>query len=315
MGLKNCYSILTIPENSSEEDIKRAYRKLAVRFHPDKNLGKTDGSFNDIQEAYDILIDPIKRSDHDKKLGLIKIKSPARNRHGTDINVSLKIKVTDIANESTFNISTTQQVHCPDCNGTGCTSKTLTFCNNCNGTGIDLVSAIMGPKKFCGICKGYGNYQETPNCKSCKGLGLILTGINRQIKVSRDFQPTIIIPKSGNFAIGNSVPGNLNVTLVIEKTSNYEVVGKDIKGHLKISPAQAILGDIIFIDVFGDPVKIIIPEGIKHGEILEKEHAGVTKNNKKGSLLLKINIDIPKKISDEEKKLYTQLLKIQKGFL
>jgi curved DNA-binding protein len=138
---------------------------------------------------------------------------------------------------------------------------------------------------------------------------------NRQIKISRDFQPLIFIPQSGNYTIGNSIPGNLNINLIVEKTGTYEVEGKNIKGHLKISPAQAVLGDIIFLDIFGDPVKIVVPPGTKHGETLEKENAGVSKGNKKGSLFLKVTIDIPKKISNEEKNLYTQLLKLQKGYL
>ncbi len=101
----------------------------------------------------------------------------------------------------------------------------------------------------------------------------------------------------------------------MKKTSNYEVDGGNIKGPLKISPAQAVLGDIIFLDIFGDAVKVELPAGTKHGEVLEKAGAGITKGNKKGSLFLKVIIDIPKKISEEEKKLYTQLLKLQKGFL
>ena len=305
---KNYYSILSIPEDSSEEDIKRAYHKLAMRHHPDKNSGKKSDTFNEIQEAYDFLI--IRQ--YPKKTAR---KSSTRPRKGTDISISLKINVSDIANESVKNIITSQLTHCPDCNGTGCTSKILTFCHACNGTGIDMVSSIMGPKKFCNVCKGYGNYQKNPDCKKCRGTGLITGNINRQIKISRNFQNLIVIPQSGNYSIGESIPGNLNITLLVEKTSNYEVEGRNIKGPLKISPSQAVLGDIIFIDVFGDPVKIVIPAGTKHGETLEKENAGISKGNKKGSLLLKVSLDIPKIVSDEEKKLYSQLLKLQKGFL
>ena len=238
-----------------------------------------------------------------------------RPRKGSDVTISLKIGVADIAAETVKNLQTSRLTHCPDCAGTGCSSKALTFCRECNGTGIDVVSAIMGPKKFCGSCKGYGNYPDNQNCKKCQGTGLIPGNITRQIKISREYQPQIIIPQSGNYPLGEGVPGNLNINLIVEKTHSFEVEGKNIKGSLKISPAQAVLGDIIFIDVFGDPIKINLPAGTKHGTSLEKENAGITKGNKKGSLYLKVSIDIPKKITDEEKNLYTQLLKLQKGYL
>lgn len=309
MGSKNYYSILGIPENASEEDIKTAYRKLVLRFHPDKNQGKESEEWEDIQKAYEFLNNSSLRASYRN------VKAPARIRRGTNLDVSLKINASDIANESIKNIVTYRQSHCPDCKGTGCSSHILTPCPKCNGSGIDVISVVMGVKKYCSLCKGYGDFQEEPNCKKCKGTGLIETAINRKIKISRNFQPSIVIPQSGNYAMGGSIPGDLNVILVVEKTNTFEISGKDIKGHLKISPAQAVLGDIIFMDVFGDPVKVTIPPGTKHGETIEKENTGVSKGGKRGSLLLKITIDVPKKISEEEKSLYTQLLKIQKGFL
>jgi len=315
MSLINYYSILDIPNDASEDAINKAFRKLAFKFHSDKSHDpKTDPLFNAIVEAKTNLLDPILRKNHDKSLKTTPTRA-ARQRHGTNINLNLKVAVSDIAVESIKNIMTTRQTHCPDCNGTGCTIKAMTACYKCNGTGIDLISAVMGPKKACSVCKGYGDYPEMPDCKRCKGSGLIPENITRQIKIARDFQPTFTIPRSGNLPQGNGIPGDLIVTFLVEKTSTYEIDGKNIKGQLKISPAQAVLGDIIFLDVFGNVIKINLPAGAKHGDTLEKENAGVTKGNKKGSLLLKIFIDIPKRITDEERRFYTQLLKLQKGYL
>jgi len=315
MELINYYTILSIPNDASDEAIKRAYRKLALKLHTDKSHDKeTECLFNTITEAKNTLLDPILRKNHDKSLRVFPTKA-ARQRRGTDINLNLKIAVSDIATESIKNIMTTRQNHCPDCFGTGCSKKFLNPCEKCGGTGIDLISAVMGPKKACTLCKGYGDYPEKPDCKRCKGTGIIPENITRQIKINRNFQPTFVIPKSGNLPLGGNTPGDLIVSFIVEKTSNYEIEGKNIKGQLKISPAQAILGDIIFLDVFGNVLKINLPAGAKHGDIIEKENAGVTKGNKKGSLMLKIYIDVQKKITEEEKKLYTQLLKLQKGYL
>jgi len=281
---------------------------MVMKYHPDKNKN-TEELFRDVSEAYEYLKEPSLRSEHDKKLRALKSPvAPAKNRHGTDNSISIKITVEDIASESTLNITTKQMVHCSNCNGTGCTSKTLSFCVKCNGSGIDLVSAIVGPKKVCPTCHGYGDYPELCDCPACKGTGLITKNINRQIKLSRDFQPTIVIPGSGNWPIGEGLPGSLIVNLVVQKTNNFEIKGKNIKGELKISPAAAVLGDIVDLDVYGKFVKVIIPPGTKDGTIIEKENPG----NKKGSLVFKIIIDIPQQISDAEKALYTQLLNLHK---
>lgn len=303
-SISTYYTTLGVDRNASDEDIKKAYRLLILKFHPDKN--NSDGEkFREIQEAYDILKDPTKRFQYDST---IKPPKAERIRRGTDIKISLKITVVDISNEITKNIKTRRYTHCLECSGTGCSSKTLTLCPKCNGGGVDLVSLIMGPKQMCSLCKGFGNYQHKPDCKKCKGTGLILEDIVRQIKLSRNFQTSIIIPNSGNYPLGSGLVGNLIVNFSVEKSHNLEIDGKNIKGPIKLSPAQAVLGDIIFLDVFENMVKIVVPPGIKHGETIEKDY-------KKGSLILKVSIDIPKEITEEEKILYTKLLKLQKGYL
>lgn len=313
---KNYYSILNIPKNASEEDIKKAYRHLALKHHPDKNGDKKnpDDAFRNICEAYEVLIDSKKRIDFDKTCGP-EIKKSAKQRHGTDIRLSLKITVNDLANEAPKNIQTTRLVHCPNCNGTGSKTKSLTQCNKCSGTGLDMISIVMGAKKYCAVCKGFGNYVETSNCGTCLGTGLISENITRSIKIPREYTPTLLIPGSGNFSVGSNIPGNLIIVLEIEKSSPYTIDGKNIRGHLKISPPQAVLGDIIFLDIYGNPIKVIIPPGIKHHEIIEVEKAGIIKNNKKGNLILKVFIETQIKLSEEERKLYTQLLKLEKGFI
>ena len=313
MGHKNYYDILGVPPDASDEVIKKAYYKLTMKYHPDKTRDKkTVDHFRHVVEAYETLKDPEKKVAYDKKPPNVKA---VRQRQGTNINLNLKINASDIANETIKNIITTRQTHCPDCAGTGGTSKILKPCLKCSGTGMDLIASVMGQKKICQVCKGFGDYTENLDCRKCGGAGLVPESINRQLKISRDFQPSLVIPKSGNLPQGGNLPGDLIVTLTIEKMSHFEIDGKNIKGPLRISPATAVLGDTIFIDVFGDAVKVIVPAGAKHGDTIQKEGAGISKGNKKGSLYLKVIIDIPKKISNEEKALYTQLLKIQKGFL
>ena len=315
---KNYYSVLEVSEKASQEDIKRAYRKLALKCHPDTSRDTSDPQlFRDITEAYEILKDPDKKENYDQRLKTAIFK-PARIRRGSDIKIPVKITVDDIAKEITKNIITSRKAPCIKCAGTGSSTKKMILCSECRGSGIDVVSSVMGPKKFCADCKGYGNYPENKNCDLCGGTGLTAENISKQIVLSRNFQPVLTFIGSGNYpaeAGHGCIFGDLIVALVVEKSCPFEVEGINIKGPLKISPAQAVIGDTIFLDVFGEIVKIDVPSGTRHGESLETEKAGITKGNRKGKLILKINIDVPKKISEEEKDLYMQLLKIQKGYL
>ena len=122
---KNYYSILNIPEKSSSEDIGRAYRKLALKCHPDVTHDEsTECLFEELTEAYETLKDAGKREHYDKTIQASKPpKTAARLRHGTDIQIFLKITADDISQERTKNISTTRKAPCQGCSGTGSATK------------------------------------------------------------------------------------------------------------------------------------------------------------------------------------------------
>jgi len=312
---KNYYSLLNLDPTASKEDIKKAYRVLALKHHPDKNKEKiNEGVFRDIHEAYEVLSNSKKRIEFDKKNNR-DIKGSARSRRGTDIHLSLKITVEDLANETLKKIQTSRWVHCKKCFGTGSKTEELSICWGCGGRGYDRVSLVMGVKKYCQICKGYGNFSKEPYCTECSGSGLIRETIIRPLRIPKEFNANITIPQSGNYSLGTNKPGDLIVAFDLEKSKSYTIEGQNIKGHLKICPPQAVLGDILYLDIFGKPVKVIIPAGIKHKETLEVEKAGIVKGNRKGNLLLKIDIDTESKLSKEEKDLYLKLLKLKKKYI
>jgi molecular chaperone DnaJ len=309
--MKNHYQILEIPETASVEEISKAYRRLAVKYHPDKG-SKTSEKFREITEAYEFLKDASNRTLLDKKLNSAR-RSPARLRRGTDVTITLKVNLNDIVGEVSRTIVTTRSILCPTCDGTGTTKKVLTTCPKCSGTGIDVVSAVVGPKKFCSLCRGYGNYTEESDCKKCGGTGLVKEKIQRTFNLDRENQEKIVIKESGNYPFGGGQPGDLIISLLCENKNLFEVSGNCVKGVLPISPAQAVLGDVIFIDVFNNPVKVTVPAGTDPGSIIEQ--SGIVLGSGKGKLILKVHVKIEKSPSQEEKNLYKQLLKLQKGLL
>jgi molecular chaperone DnaJ len=311
--VKNYYQILKINETATPEEIKNAYRQLAKESHPDKNSG-TDEKFRNITEAYDVLKDPKKRALFDKKLTSIKTpKAPARVRKGSDITVSLKVNLNDIINESLKTIITTRMNLCPECLGTGNVKRTLKTCSKCTGTGIDIVSAVIGPKRFCSICKGYGTVADELNCKKCNGSGLIKETIKKSFTLNRENQSTVVIKDFGNYSFGGGAPGNLIVSLICENKGLFEISGKNIKGELAITPAQAVLGDVVSLEVFNSILTIAIPPGTGSGSIIEEND--IPFGSGKSKLILKIQILIPQNPNNEEKGLYRHLLKLQKGLL
>lgn len=321
----NYYSILNVPEDASSDDIKKAYHRIARKLHSDKNpLKHRDNDpnateeFRNATDAYTALSDPKKREKHDKELHpIVRVSTRKRTRRGSDIRVYLVVRASDIVSESLKHISTIRNGLCSDCKGTGVENGILIKCPKCNGSGIDVVSSVMGPLKYCSLCKGYGDISEGPPCKKCGKSGVLPEKIIRSIHLSRDTKLpyTITLPGSGNYMLGGGDPGNLLVEISIEKDSLYQIEGKDVKGKISINPAQAVLGDIIFIDVFGDVVKVPIPAGTQYGDIIKVENAGIERDGYRGLLVLKVDIDIPKIISDQEKDLYLQILKLQKGYL
>jgi len=309
--VKNYYQVLDLPETASPDDIKKAYRKLAKEHHPDKSP-ETDERFRGIKEAYDTLKDIEKRILYNKKLNPAKV-HPARIRKGTDVVITLKVNLNEIVGEMSKTIITTRSNLCPNCAGTGSTKKVLKQCPKCNGTGIDIVSAVVGPKRFCSTCKGYGNVADASDCKTCNGSGLFKETIKKTFILSRENQNRVIIEDSGNYPPGGGLPGALNINLICENKGLFEISGKNIKGFVSISPAQAVLGDVIFIDVFNALLKITVPAGTEAGTILEEDN--IPFGSGKGKLFLTVRIAIPQNPNAEEKALYKHLLKVQKGFL
>jgi molecular chaperone DnaJ len=307
--VKTYYQILDIPETASLDDIKKAYRQLAKEHHPDKTT-ETDEKFRSIKEAYDVLKDTEKRILYNKKITSVKI-HPARVRKGTEVFVTLKVKLNEIVGEISKTIITTRNNLCPNCEGTGTTKKILKHCSKCNGTGIDIVSSVVGPKRFCSACKGYGNLADISDCKSCNGTGLFKETIKKTFTLNRENQDKVVIKDSGNYPAGGGLPGNLIIALVCENSGLFEISGKNVKGFVSISPAQAVLGDVIFLDVFNALLKITIPPGTEAGSILEEDN--IPFGSGKGKLFLTVRIIIPKNPNPEEKGLYRNLLKLQKG--
>jgi len=297
------HEILGIPINASEEEIKRAYRSIAHRFHPDKNKSpEASGMFTRATKAYDNLI-TIKNAipPHSQK---------QKNRKGQDIKISLTVTLDEIAKCSKKHIATIRKGRCSKCNGTGSAQKKTKICSYCNGNGFQGMALVMGQKKACILCDGSGVIPEGENCESCLGTGLASETIHKDILLS-PFSDRILIHGYGNYCI-NGDSGNLIIEIYRDKHPLYTIHGLNIIGALTISPAQAVIGDQVYMDVFGTREEIFIPPGVQNGHLIEKPNAGIKFGDKQGWLKIRARVAIPAVVSTKEKNHYEQILKIEK---
>jgi len=302
---KNFYEILDVPTTASEDEIRRAYRKLAIRIHPDH--GKLDDTeFKEATKAYETLKDKEKRAVYDRQF-----KAPIKvERQGTDLRVTLRVKVRELIKGITRTIVIRRKGLCLSCNGTGSAEKATVKCTFCDGTGLQGFQLVLGQKKKCKICDGAGELPKGDPCLKCKGTGLMSEIVRHEIKLS-PLVEIVTIQGLGNFC-GGGRPGNLFVDFAIEEDGIFKTKGLNVATSIRISPVQAILGDKIPMNVFGNDIFLTIPSGTQNGAVIVNEKGGITFESKTGVLKASVEIVVPQIISQTERELYEKILSVEK---
>jgi len=307
------YEILGVAPDASENEIKKAFRLQAVKYHPDKNPGdkKAEEIFLKATEAYEVLKDTEKKEAYDKNMAFKKPPSKyERFRKGADLKVNIKVKFEEMVEQKKKIVRTKRKKFCNACEGTGSAEKKLKDCIYCNGTGLQGFALVMGSIKKCKYCSGAGSLPKGEKCYKCNGTALVMETIQREIKLnplSRIYK----IDQSGNCCFKGR-PGDLYIELNVEKNIQYKVKNLNISSYIKISPAQAVLGDTINLSVFGKDIKINVLPGTQNNAIIKVDKGGITYKDKTGKFLGIIHVVIPTVISNEEKELYDKILNFER---
>jgi molecular chaperone DnaJ len=304
------YSILGVEETATLEEIKTAYHLKALKCHPDKSHG-SDEAFKKITDAYKILSNKTKKENYDNLLKKTTQQPSQYNSQGTDLTATLQVKTIDMIRGTKKTIITKREATCESCSGTGSAIKKTQKCHFCNGTGLQGLALAMGMKKKCKYCNGNKVTPLGDKCHKCKGSTLVTEAMRHEIKLN-PLTYVITIPGMGNAPIGKGKAGDLIIELDVEQDKTYKINGLNITCNISISPAQAILGDLIPLTVFDKTIDLYIPSGTKQGQVLEQEHCGINYGKDIGLFRAIIDIAIPNIISQEEKDLYKELLFIEK---
>ncbi|UBF25296.1 molecular chaperone DnaJ [Kovacikia minuta CCNUW1] len=354
---RDYYEILGVSRDSDKEEIKRAYRRLARKYHPDVN--KEDGAeerFKEINRAYEILSEPETRARYDRfgeagvgsgvgaggfqdfgdmggfadifesffsgfggATGQTRRRSgPAR---GDDLRLDLKLDFREAVFGGEREIRINHLETCATCTGTGAKPGTRPrTCSTCNGAG-QVRRATRTPfgsftqVSVCPTCNGTGQVIED-KCESCSGNGQRQETKKLKINIPAGVDNGTRLRVSGEGDAGqrNGPPGDLYVYLFVNEDPEFRREGINVLSDLKISYLQAILGCRLEVNTVDGPQELVIPAGTQPGKVLTLEGKGVPKLGNpvsRGDHLITIEVEIPTRISTEERELLEKLAKLR----
>ena len=348
MKKRDYYETLGVAKNASEEEIKKAFRQLAKKHHPDANPqgGGNTEKFKEIGEAYDVLSDSHKRQIYDQYghdglssqgfqydssfdpferfgdlfgdmfEGLFGASSGRSSgaAKGADLRYDLSISF----NEAVFGVEKTIEVPrmetCGTCDGTGAKgSSGIKTCPVCRGRGSVIYSqGFFSISKTCGRCNGAGRIIEVA-CDKCKGKGRVR--VTKRIKVTVpagvDNGSTLRISREGESGERGGRSGDLYIVLNVEKHPIFEREGIDIICEVPISFVEAALGAEIEVPCLEGTMKVRIPPGTPSGKVFRYRNKGVMdlRRHVRGDQLIRAMVEIPSKLNEKQKELLQEFAK------
>ena len=329
---KEYYELLGVSEDASQEEIKKAYRKKAKKYHPDSNSDTADEEkFKKINKAYDVLSDEDKRKKYDQ-FGKQGVEGHAgrgqrqaasnfqdlfeeifggggrgrrRRSRGQDMKMSTTVTLEDAYHgvEKTFEVERKQQ--CPECDGSGSETGETSTCPECNGQGRvrKIEQSIFGRTQTVQECPKCGGRGEVPeeDCSECSGEGL--TEQKETITVDipagvRDGQRLKLNGKGHESRKGRN--GDLYLIVHIEEDELIERRDQDLFTTLKVGVADASQGREAKIKHLEGKLKVEIPAGTQPGQVLRVRGKGMPGRRKNGDLYIKIDVEIPEDAEGSE---------------
>ncbi|MBI2869734.1 MAG: molecular chaperone DnaJ [Chloroflexi bacterium] len=342
---RDYYEVLGVPRNASEDDIRKAFRKLAFQFHPDRNhdAGSTD-KFKEINEAYEVLSDANKRANYDTYghtsaggfdargfegfdisgfgdifeafFGGSTTASRRAPRRGADLSCEMVITLEEAAFGCEKEVPLNRNETCAACRGSGAApGANPTRCPACNGSGQvrRVQQSVFGRfinTATCGQCRGEGTVIPEL-CPDCRGAGRVRAERRLTIEIPAGVGTGSVLSLSGEGEAGTKGggPGDLFINVKIRPHELFVRDGDDIIFELPVNFAQAALGAKVEVPTLYGPARLDIPAGSQTGKVLRLKDRGVPRLNRggRGSQFVKLTVVTPDSLTKEQRRLFEEL--------
>ena len=346
MSKRDYYEVLGVQRDASEAEIKKAYRKLAVKFHPDRNPGdkEAEDKFKEAAEAYSVLSESEKRARYDRFghqeaggfggfdpsvfgdfsdiLGdLFGFGGGRRRGHqgipGADLRYDLSLSFEEAAFGKDVEIRYPRREVCDTCSGSGSRDGNLSTCSTCGGQGqVRLTQGFFSVARTCPTCGGEGQVIQDP-CGTCRGDGRQEKKRTLQVTIPAgvDSGMRLRLRGEGEHGRRGGPPGDLDVLIDIEPHERFEREGADVHESVDIRYSQLVLGTNVEIETLHAKESVKIPSGTQPGHEFRLRGKGIRHlhSERKGDHIVHVALQVPKPkdLSDEELALLHKLAELE----
>ncbi len=347
MAKEDYYKLLNVDRNASEAEIKKSYRRLAMKFHPDRNTDDAavtaEIKFKEVKEAYEVLSDPKKRAAYDQfgHAGVDSSMGGARGAEsfsdifgdvfgdifgaggghsgrgsyaqaGSDLRYNLELTLEEAVAGTEARIRVPVMVTCDECNGSGAKKgSSPVTCSTCHGQGqVRMQQGFFSVQQTCPTCRGQGKQIKDP-CRKCHGQGRVQDTKTLSVKIPPgvDTGDRIRLAGEGEAGERGGPAGDLYVQVHVKEHAIFTRDGNDLYCEVPISFPTACLGGELEVPTLGGKVKLKIPAETQTGKMFRLRGKGVkpVRGGSKGDLLCRVQIETPVNLTKEQKEWISKL--------
>ncbi len=347
MAKRDFYEILEVPRNASQDDLKKAYRRLAMKYHPDRNPDDRDAEthFKEAKEAYEILSDPQKRAAYDQ-FGHAGVDGMAgrsagpgpgfgdvfedifgdifgggrrgggggRSRafRGADLQYNLELSLEEAVFGTTAKLRIPTAETCSECEGSGAKAGTTPqTCPTCGGAGqVRVQQAFFSIQQTCPRCHGAGQVVSEP-CPACGGDGRVQTQrtLSVQVPAGVDTGDRIRLSGEGEVGINGGPAGDLYVQVRVKPHRLFRREGNDLHCDVPVTFPMAALGGEVEVPTLNGRLNLKIPAETQPGKLFRVRGRGVrpVRGGVTGDLICRVNVEVPVNLTRKQKELVEEL--------